>query len=60
MYLFGTENMPALTPPVITARPLVLVGLLGGVLVAATMGLWAHYGTAVFFEFIRAGWMACF
>jgi hypothetical protein len=22
--------------------------------------LWAHYGTAVFFEMIRTGFMACF
>ena len=27
---------------------------------AATMTLWAHYGTAVFFEVIRAGLVACF
>lgn len=29
-------------------------------IVAATGGLWAHYGTTVFFEVIRAGWVACF
>jgi hypothetical protein len=26
----------------------------------ATLVLWAHYGTAVFFEMIRAGFLACF
>ena len=26
----------------------------------ATAGLWAWYGTTVFFEILRAGWMACF
>ena len=31
-----------------------------GVLLAATLALWAHYGTAVFFETIRAGLVACF
>jgi hypothetical protein len=31
-----------------------------GVLIAATLGLWAHYGTAVFFEIIAAGIAACF
>jgi hypothetical protein len=31
-----------------------------GVLLAATLALWAHYGSAVFFEMIRAGWAACF
>ena len=27
---------------------------------AATLALWAYYGTAVFFEMVRAGWVACF
>ena len=31
-----------------------------GVLLAGTLALWAHYGTAVFFETIRAGLVACF
>jgi hypothetical protein len=31
-----------------------------GALLAATLALWAHYGTAVFFETIRAGFVACF
>jgi hypothetical protein len=30
------------------------------VLLAGTVGLWAWYGTTVFFEVIRAGWAACF
>ena len=30
------------------------------VLLAGTVSLWAYYGTTVFFEVIRAGWMACF
>jgi hypothetical protein len=29
-------------------------------LLAGTVVLWAHYGTAVFFETIRAGFVACF
>jgi len=41
-------------------RPLVAIAAVVGVLVAATLGLWAHYGTAVFFEMIRAGFAACF
>jgi len=41
-------------------RPLVLVAGVAGVLLAATFALWAHYGTAVFFEMIRAGFAACF
>ena len=31
-----------------------------GIVLAATVALWAHYGTAVFFETIRAGFAACF
>jgi hypothetical protein len=29
-------------------------------LVAATLLLWSYYGTAVFFETVRAGLVACF
>ena len=31
-----------------------------GLVLAGTVALWAHYGTAVFFETIRAGFAACF
>ena len=41
-------------------RPMLLFGVVGGVLIAATLGLWAWYGTTVFFEILRAGWSACF
>jgi len=27
---------------------------------AGTLGLWAHVGTVMFFETIRAGFVACF
>ena len=37
-----------------------LVAAVAGVLIAATLALWAHYGTAVFFEIIAAGIAACF
>jgi hypothetical protein len=33
---------------------------LGATLLAAALLLWAHYGTAVFFETIAAGIAACF
>jgi ABC-type sugar transport system substrate-binding protein len=45
------------------SRPLLLLLLLalaGGLILAATLGLWMYYGTAVFFEVVRAGWAACF
>jgi hypothetical protein len=40
-------------------RPLALVAVVAGVLIAATMVLWAYYGTAVFFELIAAGIAMC-
>jgi hypothetical protein len=53
-----------MTPIAYTAasrtRPMLLVAGLGGAVLAATLGLWAYYGTAVFFEIVRAGWAACF
>jgi len=42
------------------SRPLVLVALLVGAMLAATLGLWIYHGTAVFFEMVRTGWIACF
>ena len=42
------------------SRPLLLAGAVTGALIAATLVLWAHYGTAVFFEIIAAGIAACF
>jgi len=45
----------------IASRPLLLgLAVIGGVLAAATAALWAHYGTAVFYETIVAGINACF
>jgi hypothetical protein len=41
-------------------RPLLLLAVLGGAIMAGVLGLWAYYGTAVFFEIVRAGWAACF
>ena len=52
--------MPAIVPTATVSRPLLLVALLCGVMFAATLGLWAYYGTAVFFEMVRTGWVACF
>jgi hypothetical protein len=49
----------ALDTPSLT-RPFLLVGAVAGVLIVATLWLWAHYGTAVFFEIIAAGIAACF
>jgi len=52
--------MPTLASSSIASRPLTLLVALGGAMVIATLGLWAYYGTTVFFEVVRAGWVACF
>ena len=39
---------------------LFLVAAVVGAIMAGTIALWAHYGTAIFFETIRAGLVACF
>jgi hypothetical protein len=45
----------------LASRPvLFVVALALGALAAATAALWAHYGTAVFYEMILAGINACF
>jgi hypothetical protein len=42
-------------------RPPILVGVaVIGLALAGSIALWMHYGTAVFFEMIRAGFIACF
>lgn len=52
--------MPTLVSPATVSRPLLLVVLLCGLTLAATVTLWAYHGTAVFFEMVRTGWVACF
>jgi hypothetical protein len=58
--------MPEITAPArAMSRPLrAVVVAVALALVAAVLGgtvlLWAHYGTTVFFETIRAGFAACF
>ncbi len=36
------------------------LAVIAGGAIAGTALLWAYYGTAVFFEMVRAGWAACF
>ena len=38
---------------------MLLVSAVIGILMAGTVALWAHYGTAVFYEMIVAGIAAC-
>jgi hypothetical protein len=51
---------PVVADTPLTSRPLLVLAALAGVLVAATLALWVHYGTAVFYEIIAAGIAACF
>ncbi len=39
---------------------LTALAIIAGAAVAGATLLWAYYGTAVFFEMVRAGWAACF
>ncbi len=52
--------MPATVSTVTVSWPGLLAALLGGLLFASAIGLWAYFGTTVFFEMVRTGWMACF
>jgi len=46
------------SPPL--SRSLLAFGAFFAVMVAATLALWGYFGTSVFFEMIRAGFLACF
>lgn len=52
--------MPAIESTARLSRPLLLLALFGGISAAATLALWAYYGTALFLEIVRTGWAACF
>jgi hypothetical protein len=53
-----TPQMPATRR---TAQAIVMGGAgIGVAALLAALGLWFHYGTAVFFETIAAGLAACF
>ena len=60
----GIAAMPQILPQHL-ARPRVsgavfFGGALIGLALVGTGLLWVHYGTAVFFETVRAGFVACF
>ena len=50
----------AIDTPRALSRPAVIAAALAVALIGATLVLWAHYGTTVFFEMIAAGIAACF
>jgi hypothetical protein len=41
-------------------RSLLVAATIAVVVVGGTVVLWAHFGATVFFETIRAGFVACF
>jgi hypothetical protein len=58
---FLGREMPQIVPlrqPSVP-RPMLAAGVVFGVLLAATLGLWAYYGSAVFLDTIAAGIAAC-
>jgi hypothetical protein len=46
--------------PLLPSRPLIVAGAALIIVLGGTIWLWAHYGAVVFFETIRAGFVACF
>lgn len=62
--VFPETAAGAAAPDVARASPVrsftMLVGLFAALAVAGGVLLWAHYGTTIFFETIRAGFSACF
>ncbi len=54
-------SQPAPRRPALLQRMTVTAAAIGaGLVAAAAVGLWAHFGTAVFYETILAGLAACF
>jgi hypothetical protein len=49
-----TLARPRFSGPFLATTALVVLALAGA------GALWVHYGTTVFFETVRAGWVACF
>jgi hypothetical protein len=62
------QPLSTLKPTIVPSRPrdglrsaVVWGGAsLGALLLVGALGLWFHYGTAVFFETIAAGFASCF
>ena len=54
------ETVPETAAPLMGTRLILAVSAFVALALAGTVLLWAHYGTTVFFETIRAGFSACF
>ena len=46
--------------PRVMTRSFAIAAAIAGAFVVATIGLWVHYGSVVFYEMILAGIAACF
>jgi len=53
------QDIATAHPPRLS-RALLIVALAIALVLTGTVALWAHYGTAVFYEMIVAGIAACF
>jgi len=51
--------MPEIAATPAYSRALIIAAGVGGLVLAATLALWLHYGTAVFYEMILAGIALC-
>jgi hypothetical protein len=51
---------PSTVTPLLALWPHLAAGALAALALGGAVLLWAHYGTTVFFETIRAGFAACF
>jgi hypothetical protein len=57
----STQQVPVVLSPRRVAPAIVVGGaVLGAAVMLVALGLWSHYGTAVFFEMIASGISACF
>jgi hypothetical protein len=59
LWLWDLAMRETVTSGLPSRMPLLAAGA-AGLLLAATLALWAHFGTAVFYEMIVAGLAACF
>ena len=51
--------LPLSLPQSILPRPVILAAMVVSLLLAIGIALWAHYGTAVFYEMVLAGIALC-
>ena len=52
--------MPGIISTTTVPWPIVVAVLVVASLLALSIGLWTFFGTTVFFEMVRTGWLACF